>query len=63
VSWGIPRLRQGTLADEPSAIQAQAWPVLLGGRDFVGIARTGCGEGFRSQRRLARRFVNVIPET
>ena len=62
MSWGVPRLRQGTRAEEPSAIQAQAWPVLLGGRDFVGIARTGCGEGFRSQRRLARPLGHVIPD-
>ncbi|EEC17657.1 probable ATP-dependent RNA helicase DDX5 [Ixodes scapularis] len=29
---------------EPSPIQAQAWPVVLGGRDLVGIAQTGSGK-------------------
>lgn len=30
--------------DSPSPIQAQCWPVLLGGRDLVGIAKTGSGK-------------------
>lgn len=29
---------------QPSPIQAQAWPVLLSGRDLVGIAATGSGK-------------------
>jgi ATP-dependent RNA helicase DDX5/DBP2 len=29
---------------EPSAIQAQAWPVALQGRDIVAIAETGSGK-------------------
>merc|ERR1719352_787477 len=29
---------------EPSAIQVQAWPVALSGRDMVGIAQTGSGK-------------------
>mmetsp|Transcript_7750 Transcript_7750/g.22068 ORF Transcript_7750/g.22068 Transcript_7750/m.22068 type:complete len:474 (-) Transcript_7750:351-1772(-) len=29
---------------EPSAIQAQSWPVILSGRDLVGIASTGSGK-------------------
>lgn len=27
----------------PSPIQSRAWPFLLGGRDFIGIAKTGSG--------------------
>ena len=30
--------------DKPSPIQAQCWPVLLSGRDLVGIAKTGSGK-------------------
>lgn len=29
--------------DKPSPIQSHAWPFLLGGRDFIGIAATGSG--------------------
>ena len=29
---------------EPTAIQAQGWPMALSGRDFVGIAQTGSGK-------------------
>ncbi len=29
---------------KPSHIQAQSWPVLLSGRDLVGIAKTGSGK-------------------
>jgi ATP-dependent RNA helicase DDX5/DBP2 len=29
---------------KPSVIQSQAWPVVLQGRDFVGVARTGSGK-------------------
>ena len=29
---------------EPTAIQAQGWPVALSGRDLVGIAQTGSGK-------------------
>lgn len=30
--------------DSPSPIQSRAWPFLLDGRDFIGIAATGSGE-------------------
>jgi ATP-dependent RNA helicase DDX5/DBP2 len=29
---------------EPTAIQAQGWPMALSGRDIVGIAQTGSGK-------------------
>lgn len=29
---------------QPTAIQAQAWPIALSGRDLVGIAQTGSGK-------------------
>lgn len=29
---------------EPTPIQAQGWPVALGGKDLVGIAQTGSGK-------------------
>lgn len=35
-------LRQGF--SEPTAIQAQGWPIVLSGRDLVGIAQTGSGK-------------------
>ncbi|XP_065343217.1 uncharacterized protein LOC135941536 isoform X1 [Cloeon dipterum] len=35
-------VRQGF--DEPTAIQAQGWPIALSGRDMVGIAQTGSGK-------------------
>lgn len=28
----------------PTAIQSQAWPIILSGRDMVGIAETGSGK-------------------
>jgi len=28
----------------PTPIQAQGWPLALGGRDLVGIAQTGSGK-------------------
>lgn len=34
-------LKQGF--NEPTAIQSQGWPVVLSGRDLVGIAQTGSG--------------------
>lgn len=30
--------------EKPSPIQMQLWPVLLSGRDAIGIAQTGTGE-------------------
>ena len=30
--------------ERPSPIQCQAWPTLLSGRDFIGIAQTGSGK-------------------
>lgn len=35
-------VRQGFA--EPTAIQSQGWPVVLSGRDLVGIAQTGSGK-------------------
>lgn len=35
-------VRQGFT--EPTAIQAQGWPIVLSGRDLVGIAQTGSGK-------------------
>ncbi|XP_063240899.1 uncharacterized protein LOC134541405 isoform X2 [Bacillus rossius redtenbacheri] len=35
-------LKQGFA--EPTAIQAQSWPIVLSGRDLVGIAQTGSGK-------------------
>ncbi|RZF44434.1 hypothetical protein LSTR_LSTR002207 [Laodelphax striatellus] len=35
-------MRQGF--SEPTAIQAQGWPIALSGRDLVGIAQTGSGK-------------------
>lgn len=32
--------------EEPTAIQAQGWPIALSGRDLVGIAQTGSGKIF-----------------
>ena len=29
---------------EPTAIQAQGWPIALSGKDMVGIAQTGSGK-------------------
>lgn len=29
---------------QPTVIQAQGWPVVLSGRDLVGIAQTGLGK-------------------
>lgn len=31
---------------KPSPIQSHAWPFLLNGRDFIGIAATGSGKEF-----------------
>ncbi|WP_235522442.1 DEAD/DEAH box helicase [Cellulomonas sp. Root137] len=45
---GLPPALQAAIADlgftTPSAIQAQAIPALLGGRDIVGVAQTGTGK-------------------
>lgn len=35
-------LKEGYTA--PTPIQAQAWPLALSGKDFVGISRTGSGK-------------------
>lgn len=34
--------RQGF--EDPTAIQAQGWPIAMSGRDMVGIAQTGSGK-------------------
>ena len=38
------RLKDNTNFTAPSAIQSQAWPVALQGRDMIGIAQTGSGK-------------------
>ena len=35
-------LKQGF--EKPTGVQAQAWPILLSGRDIIGIAKTGSGK-------------------
>jgi len=42
----LPRylVDQLTEFEKPTAIQAQTWPILLSGRDMVGIAATGSGK-------------------
>lgn len=44
----VPHYLQKKLTDQgfdaPTAIQAQSWPILLSGRDFVGVAKTGSGK-------------------
>lgn len=40
---------------EPTAIQAQGFPLALSGRDMVGIAQTGSG------KTLAVRDLNLLP--
>lgn len=32
--------------ENPSPIQCQAWPILLSGKDLIGIAQTGTGRLF-----------------
>lgn len=41
-------LKQGF--NEPTAIQSQGWPVVLSGRDLVGIAQTGSGNCKRNSQ-------------
>lgn len=44
----LPSYLQRKLLDQgfkaPTAIQAQSWPILLSGRDLVGVAKTGSGK-------------------
>lgn len=42
--------QQGFL--EPTPIQAQAWPIVMSGRDLVGIAQTGSGKTLAVSREL-----------
>jgi superfamily II DNA/RNA helicase len=51
-------LKQGFT--EPTAIQAQGWPMALSGRDFVGIARTGSGKTI-GVRRASGAWYSGIP--
>merc|ERR1719482_2721694 len=41
--WASHELRRHNFA-QPTAIQVQAWPIALQGRDLVGIAETGSGK-------------------
>ena len=44
---GLPRYlveQLGREFDKPTPIQCQAWPIVLSGRDMVGIAATGSGK-------------------
>lgn len=44
----VPAYLQKKLTDQgftsPTPIQAQSWPILLSGRDLVGVAKTGSGK-------------------
>jgi ATP-dependent RNA helicase DBP3 len=46
--------------DRPSPIQALAWPYLLDGRDFIGIAATGSGTAISAPVRLFFRFILFV---
>lgn len=48
--------KQGFL--EPTAIQAQGWPIALSGRDMVGIAQTGSGKTLAVS--IIQRLVHTI---
>lgn len=59
--WLSKRMRnlgQGT-AEKPTPIQVQAWPILLKGFDFVGIAETGSG---KTAAYLAPMVVHILAQ-
>ena len=44
---GLPRYlveQLQALFEKPTPIQSQSWPIVLSGRDMVGIAATGSGK-------------------
>lgn len=46
IPFGSDTIRQKIVKsfDKPTAIQSQAWPILLEGKDLIGIAKTGSGK-------------------
>lgn len=44
----------------PTAIQAQAWPIALTGRDLVGIAQTGSGKTLSVSWFVVRILVQIV---
>lgn len=45
---------------EPSPIQCQAWPILLSGKDLIGIAQTGTGKTVATYIYLTRIRLEMI---
>jgi ATP-dependent RNA helicase DDX46/PRP5 len=44
VSYKISECLKKNLFDKPTSIQAQALPIIMSGRDMIGIAKTGSGK-------------------
>lgn len=45
---------------DPTAIQAQGWPIALSGRDMVGIAQTGSGKTLAVSRTFVQQLIIFI---